>query len=210
LQGQQNRSNAQAVNFKNELQKQLNFIITSCKAYDSGVREEAIRIALAARVLFHQTKSSSALVLTHLNTPNLRLRSTCDDLTRPNAHFLGFIGLEPSTGQFRPYLDRVTRDEQVAFRAWWEGEPIMKLLKLAETVTRRQLVLTAANQDGGAHVDPGKPTEYERLEDGVGFSVEVVISGARKLVKLRYANLAALRQIGHEILTSTEILKLAK
>lgn len=196
--------------FKNHLRKQLNFIITSCKAYDAGIREEAIRIAVAARVLFHETSQSHSLIRGHLKVTALKLRSTCSDLSRSNSHFLGFIGIEPSTEQFRPYLDKVDRDEQVDVETWWRSEPIMKLLRNNETITRRQLVLAAANKDGGAHVDLAKPGEYERLEAGVGLKVDVKFaSGIRKVVTLKYANLAALRQIGHEILTSRDLNALA-
>lgn len=196
---------------RNELRKQLNFVITSCRAYDDGVREEAIRVAQVARVLFHQTRQSHSLVLSHLKAENLKLRSTCDDLTKRDSHFLGFMGLDPSHGSFRPFLDRVVRDEQVEFEKWWRKEPIMKLLKNHEMVSRRQLILAAANYDGGAHVVPTKPSEYAWLEDGMKLEVDVSFSsGERKRVALRYANLAALRQIGHEILTSSELLTLAE
>jgi hypothetical protein len=99
------------MDFKNELRKQLNFVITSCRAYDDGVREEAIRVAQVARVLFHQTSQSRALFLSHLTAEKLKLRSTCDDLTRCDSHFLGFMALDPSYGSFTPFLDRVVQDE---------------------------------------------------------------------------------------------------
>ena len=198
------------MDFKRELQKQLNFILTSCRAYDQGIREEAIRIAVAARVLFHQTPNSHALIRHHTGFNALKLRSTCADLSVPNAHFLGFIGMEPSTEQFHPYLDNVQRDAQVSIDAWWSQEPILKLMQNQETITRKQLILAAANKDGGAHVETSKPGEYERLESGLGFQVDVTFtSGLRKMVTLRFANLAALRQIGHELLTSPDLLALA-
>jgi hypothetical protein len=205
-------ADTELMDFKNELRKQLNFIITSCRAYDEGLREEGIRIAMVARVLFHQTRQSNALVLTHLNASRLKLRSTCDDLAKSEPHFLGFIGLEPSTGQFRPYLDQVVRDQAIDFDIWWQHEPIMKLLNHPdETITRRQLILAAANRDGGAHVDPTKPSEYERLASGIGLRADVKFAtGLRKVVELQYANLAALRQIGHEILTSPELVALTQ
>jgi hypothetical protein len=94
---------------------------------------------------------------------------------------------------------------------WWRKEPIMKLLTNQEMVSRRQLILAAANYDGGAHVDPKKPSDYAWLENGMKIEVDVSFSsGERKRVALRYANLAALRQIGHEILTSSELIALAE
>jgi hypothetical protein len=146
-----------------------------------------------------------------MNVSDLKLRSTCSDITQPHGHFLGFIGMELSSGGFRPYLDEVARDQQVSLTEWWCGEPIMRLLRGDETVTRQQLVLAAANKDGGAHVDSETTSEYERLEAGVGMKAGVrLTSGEEKLITFRFANLAALRQIGHEILTSSELTKLAE
>lgn len=191
------------------LRRQLNFIITSCRAYDAGLRAEAIRIALAARILFHQTKASSALVAGHFKLMDIKLRSTAVPLTGPNANAIGFIGLEPDTCGFRPMRDGSPRNEQVELAKWWDGEPILRLHS-NEFVTRRALILAAANKDGGAHIDTTRSAEYDRIESGMGFQAEVGWrDGTRKLITFRYANFAALRQIGHEILTSEELLKLA-
>jgi len=191
------------VPLKEQLRRQLSFVITSCHAYDRGHREEAIRIATAARVLFHDTPSSRSLVRGHMRLEKIKLRSTCANI---DDHGLGFIGLEPSSASFRPYLDDVVRDEQVDVETWWRREPIMKLMKANEVINRRQLILAASNKDGGAHIDASIPSEYDRLEAGVGIKAGVKFaSGERKLVTLRFANLAALRQIGHELLTSHEL-----
>jgi hypothetical protein len=193
-----------------QLRRQLNFIITSCHAYDAGHRAEAVRIALAARVLFHDTSRSTSLIVGHLKLDAIKLRSTAVPLTGPNASAIGFIGLEPDTCGFRPLGDDGLRSEQVDLSTWWSDEPILKLRKTNEFVTRRELVLAAANRDGGAHVDANRPKEYDRLEAGLGFQVEVgYANGERKIITFRYANLAALRQVGHEILTSEELIKLA-
>jgi hypothetical protein len=80
-----------------------------------------------------------------------------------------------------------------------------------QTVTRKQLVLASANRDGGAHVDEKKPDDYRRLQDGL--SIEVVCSfrdGISRKVKLLHANLVALRQIGHEILSSPALQQMAR
>ncbi len=193
-----------------QLRRQLNFIITSCRAYDAGHRAEAVRIALAARVLFHETGNSRSLLIGHLGLNNLKLRSTAIELFGANANAIGFIGLEPDTCGFRPLRDDGSRSEQVDLTTWWNVEAILKLRKTNEFVTRRDLVLAAANKDGGAHVDANRPKEYNRLERGLGFQAEVGYrTGERKIITFRYANLAALRQVGHEILTSEELIRLA-
>lgn len=197
-----------------EIAKQLNFIISSCRLYDEGRFEEALRVAVAARVLFHNTQQSKAIVGGHFAANGLKLISTT--MFKPGgpvneSHFLGFIGMYPSFGCFKAILDEGKRKEAIDWQLWWSVEPIMALNKEQESVTRRQLVLACANKDGGAHVDAIRPDKYERLENGLGFEVVVRFKGKTRpeRVKLRYANLAALRQIGHEILSSEELTRLA-
>lgn len=136
-----------------QVRRQMNFIVTSCNAYDAGLRAEAIRIAAAIRVMFHDTGRSRSLIRSHLGLSDIRLRSTAVPVVGPTAHFPGFIGLEPDQSSFRPYGDDSPRDEQVGFETWWSKEHILKLSKNDEVVTRKQLILAAANTDGGAHVD---------------------------------------------------------
>src|SRR5205814_10509158 len=102
------------LNFYDQLRRQLNFIVTSCRAYDAGVCEEATRLAVVARVLFHDTKNSHSLVSHHLQRGSINMRSTTGyPLPPEQRHFLGFIGIAPSIGGFQPYLDKIARDVEV-------------------------------------------------------------------------------------------------
>lgn len=199
-----------------EIAKQLNFIISSCRLYDEGRYEEALRIAVAARVLFHNTQMSKAIIGGHHKPKDLKLISTTmfkkGFPVREDSHYLGFIGLFPSIGGFRPYLDDSPRKASIPWIEWWSEEPIMALKKTQECITRKQLVLACANKDGGAHVDEVKPEEYERLSDGLSIELLVRFEGKQNMekVKLRHANIAALRQIGYEILLSDELTAMAK
>lgn len=51
-----------------KLREQLEFIERSCSAYDEGHRSEAIRIAVAIRVLLHDSRTSTSL-MKHLGNP---------------------------------------------------------------------------------------------------------------------------------------------
>lgn len=53
------------MNLSEQLRRQLKFIDASCRAYDAGEIEEALRIAVSLRVIFHDTTNSTSL-LTHL------------------------------------------------------------------------------------------------------------------------------------------------
>lgn len=203
------------MNISLEIGKQLNFIVSSCRLFDEGRLEEAFRIAVAARVLFHNTTASKGLIGGHYEGKDLKLLSTT--MFKPGqmnngSHFLGFIGMYPSFGCFKPYLDNSKRKENIPWKQWWSEEPILALNKNQGCITRREIILACANKDGGAHVDEVKPEEYQKLEDGLGFEVVCSFNGnpEMKRVKLRYANVAILRQIGHEILLSDCLTRLAK
>ncbi|MFJ5956563.1 hypothetical protein ACIQC5_11475 [Paenarthrobacter sp. NPDC092416] len=49
----------------NRLVEQLEFLDSSCAAYDSGSRSEAKRLATTVRVLLHDTKQSTSLLATN-------------------------------------------------------------------------------------------------------------------------------------------------
>lgn len=63
--------------FKKALAQQLRYIRNSCRLYDEGDHEEAIRAATAMRVMFHDTRHSTSL-LTHLKAKDrIPLRTSC-------------------------------------------------------------------------------------------------------------------------------------
>jgi hypothetical protein len=62
-----------------QLQKQLGFLTRSCRDYDLGESDEAIRIATTIRVLIHQTPKSTSL-LKHLNSTTINLLSTVREI----------------------------------------------------------------------------------------------------------------------------------
>ena len=78
-----------------------------------------------------------------------------------------------------------------------------------QRITRKDIVLAAANKDGGAHVDANLTDEYKALtKDGaVGCFVYETL-GNRLEAPIRDAHLVSLRQIGCELLHSPELTKL--
>jgi len=98
-------------------------------------------------------------------------------------------------GYFAP-LDDTPLPHWLDFDDWW-SETIM-VDDRRNQLSRRDLVLTAANQDGGAHVDPSLDERYARItkENSLAW-VRQTPSGAQPIP---HAEKAALRQIGHELL----------
>lgn len=199
-----------SIDFRAHLRRQLGFLSRSCEAYDSGHTDEAIRIATVARVLIHQTKTSTSL-LTYLDATAISLLSTTRGA--PIANPIHFVGLGimhfSSNGSisYEPKLDRGSYLESMPMDRWW-SQLVMAIDRHA--LTRRSIVLAAANTDGGAHVDSTLTAEYEALaKDGAIGYFQQCTHDSRTELPIVGAHLVSLRQIGYELLHSPELSKLA-
>jgi hypothetical protein len=192
------------VRYQVYLQQQLLFIRNSCDAYDRGEMVEAIRIGTSIRVILHQTPKSTSL-LTHLGATETKLLSTTRGPSQSGVN--GFTG---SVRNFdgmatlgrvplRPKLDQASFRAELPALDWWH-QPVMVLDR--QHISRKFIVLTAANQDGGAHVDVEVPREYAMLAEGVWTNV-----GTGELLPDHHA--LCLRQFGYELLNSPSLLALA-
>lgn len=87
----------------------------------------------------------------------------------------------------------------------------MYVLGSGERLTRKALILGAANKDGGAHVDKRLSDEYEGLSrDGAVGQFIYSTDGKSGEIPSYEAHFVGIRQIAHELLNSTELLELAK
>ncbi|WP_455243739.1 hypothetical protein [Petrachloros mirabilis] len=79
-----------------------------------------------------------------------------------------------------------------------------------QRITRKDIVLAAANKDGGAHVDAKLTKEYQALaRDGAVGSFVYQTQGQRTEAPIQGAHLVSLRQLGYELLHSPELTSLA-
>lgn len=206
------------VDFKAALVRQLRFLSKSCHGFDAGFHDEAIRIAQCIRVLMHDTKKQRS-VLTHLGAKQrITLTSTCLDIaskvsdptslafgSRPNTfNGMGRYSFGPEGAQYFPKLGNGMFRDSLPVDKWWKQTVF--ILDPDTWVCRRDVVLSAADKDGGAHVDATLTPEYERLiESGdLGYfandnGVTTPISGHHYV---------ALRQFGYEVLSSPELVAL--
>jgi hypothetical protein len=197
--------------FKAHLRRQLKFLETSCELYDKGNVTEAIRLAATLRVLLHDTRNSISL-LTHLGAKPILLLSTSITFKKPQLLNLPLvrstIAIPDCTFKAFPILNTSQRNDTVNFETWWRKERIIELN--AETLHRRELILIAANQDGGAHVDKSLNPTYDKTRLGAGMEVEFVMKGGlpTKTASFENVHYASLRQIAYEVLNSNAIQKL--
>ena len=206
--------------FKEHLGRQMRFIERSCKLYDDGHFEEALRVATAARVMFHNSGNSTS-ILKHLNAESSRLLSTAapfvEEPTMHNHYLVKWMatvnGVDDIRYQCEPLLADSIRQEEIPFESWWR-EPIIEHKEPEKTLlTRRDLVLAAANKDGGVHVDEKLHPVYDYARLGSGLSLQFFFQPQwnRPPLQLPIENVhyASLRQIGYEILHSSALIALA-
>ena len=197
-----------AIDFRQHLAKQLGFLARSCKSYGEGHIDEAIRIATVIRVLVHDTKNCVSL-LKHLGAANINLASTVAniDVSR-TVWFLGMGQFTASSSTLK-YSENLGDDSikiSLPVTAWWNQIIYVRgSLKLS----RKMIVLGAADKDGGAHIDAKLTPEYAALaESGAIGSLVYKGHDFHVTVQTENVHLGYIRQMGHEILKSTELGKL--
>ena len=205
------------IDFRDQLRRQMSYIRTSCRVYDEGQVDEAIRIAVTLRVMFHDTARSVSL-LNHLGAKSIFMLSTADIPKKPHDHNLALVWgaatipnprLPDFSYEMRPVLDDPKRRDLVLFQTWWRKEIVIQL-GADGALNRRDLILTAANKDGGAHVDVALPPSYDKTRHGAGMELEIDFKVGPTTVCRSVENVhyASLRQIAYEVLNSPDILKL--
>lgn len=194
-----------------KLREQLGYIERSARAFDEGHEEEAIRLAAAMRVLFHE-KGRNKSVLGQLGMRDTPMLST------PRTDFADWrdllnIQIDPDRRAGRDpviFLPKLqTEFSPIPFGDWWESDAVTSAA--GTSVTRRRIVLGAADQDGGAHVDPKLERFYTELAAGrygigitsLGFDGPAPYpQGVTQWAQ--NGHLALLRQIAHEVLKTAK------
>jgi len=180
--------------------EQINFLQSSAKLFDEGNQAEAKRLAATIRVLFHDTRTSISL-LKQLNLLGGKFLST--NIPHSENNLLshgGLVSIQISdrTVKTLAMLDDVPVKRQLDFSDWW-NEPIF-IDSYKNVLTRKELVLVVANQDGGSHVDPALDVIYSELSRNNSLNWYKISN--ENVENLTHPELTALRQIAHEVLKS--------
>jgi len=153
------------------LKEQRGFLRRSAQSFDEGILEEAKRLALAIRLLVHDSSRSRSLLRQLRVKDELRYYDTRARPPIPGAIVIhaGLAGIKTTFGpdgttRFYPVLGDLSPERQgprIKFPQWWNGEVIRDGQGIP--FERRDLVLGVANLDGGAHVDPELKKAYAAL-----------------------------------------------
>lgn len=186
------------------LQDHLGFLHASADAYDQGFDGEAKRLAVSVRVLVHDTNTSKSL-LGQLGQKNIHfLDSACPVVQGNQNTHSGLVktSLSLSMGvRYVAFLDDVPHGQNrtIDFDTWWNSTVFIDAN--GKKLSRKDLVLAVANQDGGAHVDPSLNQTYADLSrnNSLGW---VFSDGKNTQQPMEGPERAAIRQIAHEFLKS--------
>ncbi len=171
------------------LYEQMGFLRRSAEHYDAGDFSEAKRLAMTLRVLLHDSQKSKSLLKQLALKDKLRFVDTAGAIERdrfevlPGGRFRASIGiampLAPlAWGSWKGFRfiarldDHRTTFNPVPFHTWWTSPVVAIPPKFR--LSRRDLVLGVANQDGGAHVDEALREQF------AGIARQRFIVGSRR------------------------------
>jgi hypothetical protein len=185
---------------KRHLEEHIQFLLSSADAFDRGFEGEAKRLAVSLRVLLHDTRGSKSLfgqlgekdrLFVDTSTPVQEdsLSSHCG---------LAMISATNSGAKYVPMLDTAIMGTNrcIPFEEWWNATIFVD--KNRRRMSRKDLILSMADQDGGAHVDPSLNEKYGAVsrQNALGW----VQSNGKVDRPLQGPEKASVRQISHEVL----------
>ncbi len=193
------REELSKADLEQHLTEQLGFLKASADAFDAGFEGEAKRLAVPLRVLLHDSKNSKSL-LGLLGRKDAFFFNTSPPPNRMNrVSHSGLIAMAigGSGTRYIAPLDDVPPPliRKTIFDKWWTEAVFVDINR--NSLSRRDLVLTSANQDGGAHVDPKLDKVYAELKrNSLGWVAHE--SGTAR--PMEGPERAAIRQVAHEVL----------
>lgn len=189
------------------LRRHLRFIENSCRAFDQGHEYEALRIAVALRVLFHDTKFSTSVLSLLEQKGRIHLTSISPAVPEnldPSINF--YLGIPLIFGDtIRPNLNSGCPPMSLTVHDWL-ARPVM--FNGGVWLTRQDVILKAANEDGGAHVDP-IPSGKTKAMKTPWIERTDKVDGVEKTEPITDNHFPLLRAFGHEVLNSPELTALA-
>lgn len=166
--------------------KQIKFLKNSCKLYDDGDLDEAIRIATILRVLMYDTGSSTSLLKQMGIKDSYKILTQSSSLNISGEIYHLNMGLIKD-GVLQPNFGKGVIQKIIVVDDWLKQN--VAVMDENTKITKLDLIKAAAHKDGGAHVDMNEPDNYKKIK-------ECGIDEIQHFV--------ALRQMGYEFLVSIE------
>ena len=191
-------------NFVEHLKRQIIFLENSVSLYDSGCREEAIRMAVVMRILFHNKGKGNSLLKQLGIQDTVKIVTTAKSVDLESLRGIDFGELMGGMtfGQKLEY-DPIKRDAPaIAAPDWWD-QPVF--IRNSELISRGQIVLAAANKDGGAHTD--EPDDNLRAaKEGFWIRTQTSAYGTTVSEPIENNHFRIIRRFADELLNSRDLL----
>lgn len=191
-------------NLHQQLKRQITFLSNSISLYDAGCREEAIRMAVIMRVLFHDTGNSNSLFKQLGIKDTLQIATTAKSIEIESLGRIDFgelMGGMTFGGELE-YTPVQQNTPTVSATDWW-GQPVF--IRDGRLINRKQIVLAAAHKDGGAHVDE-PDDDLRAIREGFWIKTQVRPNGEIISRSMENNHFRMLRRFADELLNSKELL----
>jgi hypothetical protein len=121
---------------------------------------------------------------------------------------MGSLRITPTESTWSANIDPASIKGFLSVNDWWQQ--VVYVRGPAVRLARKNIVLAAANKDGGAHVDASLTPEYTTLISSgeLGFFRHSHPGEPDTSKPIMDAHLVYIRQMGHELLSSPELLAL--
>jgi hypothetical protein len=154
--------------YEEKLVEQLTLLDQLGRLYDEVTPAAALPLATSLRVILHNTANSHALLALLGELDSTRFLDTASRRDARNlirAHNgLVLMQVSPTGGVFVPRCSAPAngRYPNLLFVQWWQAMVICD--SEGREWTRKSAVLALANKEGGAHIDPRRPSSVRALE----------------------------------------------
>lgn len=197
-----------------DLKDIIDFMISSSISYDNGHEGECKRMSVSIRILVRDTTKSSSLLsqLGFLDNmlfydsatpfhPDNPLSSNCLTMIRiaTSSEKVGEINYVAPLDWRQ---DRGMIIKKMKFNRWWNTQVVLKDTNKNE-FHRKNIILTMADQDGGAHVDPTLDGAYAKLTRFNSLCWRY-IDNTGNAIELSNPVPASIRQINHEMIKTLQ------
>lgn len=202
--------------YMDSLLETLEILIDICEQYDNGKYKQAKMLAVNIRTLVHQTGSSTSL-LTHLERQETMKFYNTVNRIKNAVYYLGMgmpaqmrslnvVSINRVENTFVPIFKpaQLFSPKWLSFEEWWCQTIIVSS---EASFTRKEIVLTMVNKDGGGHYDKKVEEKYYNLAKGITsmlYATNASIEDDPHVQGEPYLNLhyALVRQISHELILS--------
>lgn len=189
-----------------KLREQRGFLERSLADFLNGHEEEAVRIATSIRVLVHEGRGKPLLKSFKPNYLDLPILDNDVGQAPDGGKILTrFAPVMISKHGVQPITD-LSNTKETIIGKWWTRPCVTATTPEGKTIdfTRREIILTLANKEGGAHVDEVLPEHYRRYI----INADIVTFNSRQEIgTVHQARFIAAESASHMIECLTRILR---